>query len=660
MNPFQDSSNIGAAVNRTAMIAELLVFANDFVDRSRNWRRQSWETRWLDYQRDADGIYDQEIAKTKAAWQAKIHIPLIPSHRESLKAQLYKTIAGSRPILEMKARGQVSRETDQSGNIRDLILREVEKSRFEVTLDAILDDATTYGSGFGRLRWETVTADRKHRVPVPGPIDPLVAEAMAAQGQLPPAPPIVGYEDQIVEVTTFRGTRFDWVNIWDFYPDPRALKIKGSACAFAYNITYGDVVGGATKGYFFPEAVDTLKYTDDQPGDGKNTGKRAVKANRQLTDARVKTPDYGKPLECYELFARLPKKWVYLNGEEIDDPEKLVPARIIFHRLAILAVEANDQYDGEPPVFKMDYMPVNGRFYGRGIPEMLGGLQDVVNEGVCQRIDTLAIALNKTWALIQQFIVNPEEIGKDAGTMVLVDAKKMREANIDDIRKVVMELPLGNIDRAAYVDPQEMERYAQERTSASKVTLGTAQGKDVNDTARGMELLRSVTNEKLAYIGMFAEFVFLHEVFREYWKVTYANLTPEDLVNALGPERAATFELLSPEQVEQDYRYEPQGIFTQENKAQVQARLGSVRDRYRDQPWLKHEAFFDKELQTIGEDPESYRMSEDELRAMLVSQALIGGAGGTSGPGATGMGGQPAEGGTGQQRPMTGGPDGSP
>lgn len=619
------ADSITAEVTRTSMLGELLAWCNDFVDKSRTWRRQSWEDKWLNYQRDADAIYDPIIADSKQKWQSKAFIPLIPSHRESLKAQLFKTMVGGRPVIEVKTRTNV--RNDQSLNIRDLILREIEKSRFEAKFDAVVDDASTYGSGFCRIRHETTTADRKMRVPVQGEIDPAIAQALAARGQLPPQPPVVGYYSEIREVVTYRGVKFSWINIWDLYPDPRALEICGNSFALAYNVTYGEVIAGAAKGYFFVEAIEKLRNIDDQPTDKKNTGKRTVRDNRRQAEVKVKTPDYGRPLECYELFARLPKKWVYLAGEEIADPETLVPSRIIFHQQSVLAVELNDQYDGNAPIFKMDYWQVNGQFYGRGIPEMLGALQDVVNEGVNQRIDTLTITLNKTWALLEQFIVNSEEIGKNAGTVVRVDAAAMRKAGFDDIRKVIMELPLGNIDRAAYVDAQEMERYAQERTSANKVTLGTAQGKDVNDTARGMELLRSITNEKLAYIGMIAEFVFLHDVFREYWKVIYANLTPVDVVNALGDERAATFELLSPEQIEQDYRYEPQGIFTQENRAQVQIRLAAVHEQFRDQPWVKHEAFFDKELQSINEDPSSYRLTPEELQSMLVAQATMRGPG---------------------------------
>lgn len=629
---------IQSQMDRETALKDLLDWATGFISKSRDWRRQSWEERWLNYQRDADCIYDPTLASQKKSWQSKAVIPLVASHRESIQAQLYKTIIGARPPLEMKARGKFQDpRQDQSTNIRDLILRDVEKSRLEIGFNNVLDDATTYGSGFCRIRHEEKREDRKIQEPIYVEADPMAIAVLSQQGQMPPQPQVIGYQSTVQEVVTYRGVRFEPISIWDVYPDPRALKINGNAIAIKYPITYGDVVKGAASGYFFPECVEKLKHIDDQ-NEPKNTGKRQVKDNRNIVDVQVSMPDYGKQLDCYEVFAKLPKKWSYLQGEEIDDPEKLVPCRVIFHENCVLAIEINDQYDGEPPIFKMDYFPVNGQFYGRGIPEMLGALQDVVNEGVNARIDAIAIKLNHSFAVIEQFIINPKEIGTQPGIVARIDAKAMRQANFDDIRKVLMELPLGDIDRAAFIDTQEMERYAQERTSVSKVTLGTSdQGRDTNDTLGGMEMLRNITNEKIAYIGMLAEFMFLHEIFREYWKVIYANLTPQDLEAALG-ERAQTFMLLSPEQIEQDYKYEPQGIFTQENKAQVQARLGAVHQQFAAFPWIKHEAFFDKELQTINEDPESYRMSPEELYQMLMSQGMMDGKGDfNGGPGKPGQ-----------------------
>src|SRR5260221_14777009 len=113
---------------------------------------------------------------------------------------------------------------------------------------------------------------------------------------------------------------------------------------------------------------------------------------------------------------RLPKKWVYLHGKVIDDPGTLVPARVLMAGepegplQTILEVELNDDYEGEPPIYKLDFIPVADRFYGRGIAEMLKGYQEIINETVNQRVDNIALNLNKMFAVIEKGIVNPADL----------------------------------------------------------------------------------------------------------------------------------------------------------------------------------------------------------------------------------------------------------
>ena len=102
--------------------------------------------------------------------------------------------------------------------------------------------------------------------------------------------------------------------------------------------------------------------------------KSQLESERGISQQVPKREGNQKSWEDYELFGRLPQKWVYPLLKEpipVDSAEKLVPARVIFHKQTIFAVYLNDAYDGEPPFLKDDYMPVAGRFIGRGIPEML-------------------------------------------------------------------------------------------------------------------------------------------------------------------------------------------------------------------------------------------------------------------------------------------------
>ena len=592
-------------LDRAQMLKELLAFCNGFISRSAAWRRESWEDNWRKWSRNADGIYDPEIARQKDKRQAKVFVPITPSHLENA---LFKTEVGPRPPLEVKARkGIVELDlgmVDQSENIRDLILREREKSRFEIERNKVLADKCRYGSGFARMRFETRIEDRLTRVPQYAPVDiNNEAQVMQAMSQ---GRQVIGYETVVEPKVIYRGCVFEHISIWDVFPDPKALKVKGNPIAYRYETTYGDVLKGIEEGYYLPEAQLPLKGKASE--EVSPIDKQLVQTDRKIADSKLERTDHGKKLICYEFQARLPKKWVFINGEPIDDPEKLVPAVIRFHPDTVVGVELSDSYDGEPDIYKDDYLPVPGQFYGIGIPEMLKDVQLIVNETVCQRLDAGSIALSQKFAIIEKAIYDPKDIDEDRNVI-----RAKMPSGLNDIRQILMRLDMGNVPTDAFIEPQEWERWAQERTSITRATMGTAgQVKDANQTLGGMEMLKAASGDKMAYIGMLSEFDFQYEITRAYWKLIYANYNPEDVAMAIGQKRAAQFQFLTPEQVENSYQYYPMGTYTSENKAMRTARLAQVDQQFGMMPWFNRVEIAKAELQAQDEDPDRFLVPEAE------------------------------------------------
>jgi hypothetical protein len=261
----------------------------------------------------------------------------------------------------------------------------------------------------------------------------------------------------------------------------------------------------------------------------------------------------------------------------------------------------------------MDYWHVNGRFYGRGIPEMLINPQSVINEVVNQRLDEGAQSLNKRFAVVEKAFVDPKDITEGGpGIHVRINQKALGPNG--DVKQVISEIGQTPMDRGAgFAEVLEWERQAQERSSANRVTLGTSGlSGDVNKTLGGQELLKQQAGEKFAYIAMVQEFTFQYELFRSYWKLIYANINQEDIVLALGQERAAKFILLPPEEVERDYVFEPQGLFEMENKGIYQARIAALQQQFGMFPWFNHLAAFDQEARSANLDPDSLKFPESE------------------------------------------------
>lgn len=592
---------------------ELLSHCLGFISRSEDWRRSSYEEKWIKYQRNVDGIYDPDLAKKKEPWQSKVHVGLTASHRETIHSHIYKTMCGINPPLEVSTRFDIGEE-DQSENIRDIMLREMDKARWQVVMDKVMHDADTFGSGFMRVGYKTKIEKRKLRKAVMegftdnlNPMGMVGYAVRAATGKLR-----TEFQETEEDVIVYRGLELKHCSIWDIFPDPKALEIRGSTIAYRYWLKYEDIVAGAKEGYYLEDAVDKLK--DVEANRRYSPGEDEIQANREVSDTNTNKTDYQREHECFELFGRMPRKWICpLIDMPFENGEELVAARVIFHKNCLIAVEINDDYEGEAPFYKLDYFPRNGSFYGVGVPEMLLDSQDVINEVVNQRLDNGAQALNHSLAVVEKALVNPkQDLVSKPGQVIRLDARYVPNG---DARNAISQLTINDTPvRAGFSEVNEAERWAQERTSANRVTLGTAGlVKDANQTLGGQQMLRESAGEKFAYIGLRMEVDFLIDLFKGIWKTIYQHIDMEDVEESVGPERAATFVLVSPEELSRDYVYKPMGVFTMENKAMRQAQLMQIRQQFLGAPWIQDEAFFDASFHNIDEDPEKFKKDENEI-----------------------------------------------
>lgn len=620
---------------------ELLAHCNDFISKSQSWRDASYKDKWERYQRAVDGIYDPALAAKKEEWQSRVHVPVTASHRESIHAYLFKVMAGTNPPVDISPRFELG-ENDQSENIKDIIMREMDKARWEVEFDSTMHDADTFGSGFIRRFWKTETAVRKLKKPVMegfkdnlNPMGIIGYATRAATGKIK----TVGYQEDSVEVIIYRGLKVQHVSIWDVFKTPKAIKIPGSAIAIRYWLTYGDLVKGVASGYYLPEAAEKLKGIASSKK--FSSGEDDVNASRDVADSSIPAPDYGKELECFEKFAKLPKKWIYTAiGQAIDgDPEELVSTRVIFHKLCPIAVEVNNEYDGEPPIHQLNYFPKNGDAYGLGVPEMLETPQAVINEIVNQRLDNGAQSLNHHFAVIEKALVNPKQDLKSSSGMVLRLDSKYVPSGV--AANAIAEIPISDIpSKAGFSEVNEWERFAQDRTSNNRIMQGSTGSAVTNGTKTlgEQQLLMEAAGAKFSYVGLMMELAFSQDFFHGIWKTVYANIDPQDIEDSIGPERAQSFILITPEEIMRDYIYKPLGVFTMENKNMRQTRLIQIRKEFIGAPWIDDEKFYDAICRTADEDGDMFKKTDNQImqdQASAIHPGMGAGQGMPGNPGST-------------------------
>ena len=565
---------------------ELISYVRNFYRKSWDWRSSRLHEKWNRCDRNYHAIYDPTDAARKEPWQSTMFVDITFQNVEVITSQIFKTMASPNPMIQTEA-GPAGDDL-QARLIQDVVDYELRKSNFKIAFYDALKEAVKYGSGFVKLYWEREEDVRLRRQPVQqSPMEVVQSAPMESlTGQAPmPSPAIKGFQMQPSPTLLKNNLCAHYVHIRDIFPDPNTTHWK---CGIHRDkITYGEIVDFIDKGQFFD-----VRYLlqDVSEGDNFQVDTMDIKNERGYFNIHRSKPRNEKRHTVWELTNKIPLKWVQFDIPEGPQAEQLVPAKVmVASGLALLSSVINTEFDGEWSVLKMDYIRT-GEPYGKGIPEVVFDDQDEINESANLGIDNMNLIINKMTAIVESALVNPDQdlVSKPGGMIRL-------KGNIEDIRKVFLPIEYPDLSQSFFQHRFNIERMVQEKTSANKVTMGTAgQGKqDANRTLGGMELLQQMFNERVAAYGMVTEISFILKVAERCYGLIYQNLTPPDLKPILGEApvqigmlppppappgmpplppmphmvpRYLAFAFVPPEIIANSYRFKPMGIFSLENK----------------------------------------------------------------------------------------------
>lgn len=567
---------------------ELLSYVRNFYQKSWDWRSSRLHEKWNRCDRNYHAIYDPTNAARKEPWQSTMFVDITFQNVEIITSQIFKTMMSPNPPIQTAA-GPAGDDL-QARLIQDVMDYELRKSNFKIAFYDALKEAVKYGSGFVKLYWEKEEDVRVRRQPVQQSPQEVIQNAPpeSLMGQAPmPEPGITGFQMQPTMTSLKNNLCAKYVHIRDIFPDPNTTTwTKG---IHRDKITYGEILNFINKGQFFDVKAQLQDVTE---GEKFEIDTMDIKNERGYFDIHRERPRNEKKHTIWELTNKIPLKWTSQGFDmpDGDAAEQLVPAKVmVASGLAILSSDINVQFDGEWSVLKMDYIRT-GEPYGKGIPEVVFDDQDEINESANLGIDNMNLIINKMTAIVETALVNPDQdlVSKPGGMIRL-------KGNVEDIRKVFMPIEFPDLAQSFFQHRFNIERMVQEKTGASKVTLGTAgQGKqDANRTLGGMELLQQMFNERLAAYGMVTEQDFIMKLAERVYGLIYQNLQPEDLKPILGENpvqigmlppppappgmpplppmphmvpRYLAFAFVPPEIVANSYLFKPMGIFSLENK----------------------------------------------------------------------------------------------
>ena len=539
-------------------------------------RRANYEHKWDRWRRNANSIYDPAKAARKENWQSKMFVPLTLQNKEIIKSNLYRTLVAGLPY---SIAPYPSGDHDQAQSIKDLVLREMRRSQFELAANDVIDDITIYGTGFFKRAYVTERQKRRVRVPVLDTSDQAMIGAEAGQ-----PPPVIGYESQIQERETYRGIKAWAVSIWDLFLEEGWSDVKTAKLAHRRRVTYQEIVDGVRAGYYFPEAAQALRDIDEDASQPP-PDRQGQASDRGLSAISTPKTDYQRNHTVYEFYGPLPQKWVYCRPEDqhlITDPDELVPAKCVFNATALCSVDENEEYDGTTPFEASTYIHRPGEGYGMGIGEMLEQIQDDQNETTNQRKDNVAIILNRMGVILESAIVSRADLVSKPGGFT-----RIKKGAVDDVRKAMMWSDTPDVTQSSYAETANNERFSQELTAATRFSAGGGGGaRDLTQTKGGMEIIEANSNERFTYYAMVIELMFMAQTLRSFYTLIYANIQPQDVLNVLGPERAMSFRLMTPEEVDQDYAWIPEGVFRAMRQPLRISQMQAFRDQYAGAPFF--------------------------------------------------------------------------
>ena len=365
---------------------EIVEFVRKFYKTSYDWRdngSNGYHAKWDKYERNYNNIYDPGIVAKKESWQSTMFIPYTATNVEVITSALYKILMGKRQSLAFNPR-EIGDEL-QAELQTSVLAYEIDKSDFCLEFYKTLKEVGIYGSGFMKFYWERKEENRR----IMKPVRRSIAEGVESMlgGEINDPSEVIGFEQKTETVTVQDRCRAENVHIRDIFLEPNAKDL--SRVLHRQKVSYNELLllskvkSPDGKPIIDKKSVDELLKIKE--GDKFAEDMVTMKYAIGESDPDLVRPDYNKLHTVFEYWGPIPRKWVDLKMSEETESDRDKAEEIVEGKLMIasgnyyLASEENPHPSMEPPFLKFDYIPC-GQTYGKGIAQLIEGLQEEGNE----------------------------------------------------------------------------------------------------------------------------------------------------------------------------------------------------------------------------------------------------------------------------------------
>lgn len=560
---------------------QVVDFVRRFYRNSYDWRNQGKDAlhpKWDRWERNYHNIYDPNIKAKKETWQCTMFIPETVKNVEIIISATFKILMGKKKPMVFEPR-ELGDELQAELNT-SILEYEMDKSSYVEEFYKTLKEAGIFGSGFMKFYYEKRYDNRRLKKPVKRGFVGTAKELMG--GNMASPNDVVGYKEEIKSVKTVDKICTENVHIRDIFIEPNSKDL--SRVLHRQRITYSELMRMAKDGLIDKDSVDDLLRVKES--DSFDLDIAPVQYDLGATDPELQRVDYDKQHTVWEYWGPIPRKWTRdgLNMPEDTEDQRAKANEIVEGKCLIASANYFLDSDVNPlqsmthPFLQLDYIKC-GQSYGKGIAQLMEGLQEEYNEIRNLRVDNVNLIINKSMVYVENYIRDPNQIRSSPGALI-----GLKGNIVDDVKKAIMPIEWPQMDIASYRETVELSSQIQETTGANKVTVGQT-GKDVNQTLGGMELLRQAAYDRFS-VGAFIMGGFLRQSSLKIMELSYQNSDPERIHKILGDQpievlpgvivaRWMTYRPIDPHELYEMYDLVPADVFEMENKAMKVQQLSS-------------------------------------------------------------------------------------
>jgi hypothetical protein len=437
------------------------------AEKQREQYEEIWVNAYKRWRSHIEDIIDPTTGKVDTS-RSNIFIPYTFLQVETIVPRLVETLFASRPYVSVIGR---TPNDQQSAKPNEVLLdwQMNERMSFRRLFHKGLKGLAIYGTAvtYTGWKWEQQQRIKKEMMPVTVP----EGQALPAGQELP----VETLQPVKTEEVVYDDPEVQFIDLGAFYVDPAAEDIESARyCGHAEYLTKEQIQQRVESGLF--KKVDFKRVKPINPDKSHK--------NDRLSEVGLPTVDEQ---DDENGFYEVMHYW--------EDSKHAV----IINRTELVQDGDNPFWHGKKPYSRGVYCLVPGEFYGMGIPEVLGDLQDELNTERNMRIDYRAFLLRRMFKVRRGADINKKQLKWRQGGILEVDA-------MDD----VMEMGLGDNSGNSFNEESTIKADMQDTTGGHDVVMGTSSSKetatgtmtkDNNAAMRFKLVISSIENDLLVPVA---------------------------------------------------------------------------------------------------------------------------------------------------------------